>query len=51
MKSLAWILFGLVIGFFLGFGVPLGIDLLPLLTVTFLGAGYFLISTSHVTEG
>lgn len=50
MRSFAWIPFGLVAGFLVGFGVPIGFDLLPLLAVTFLVAGYFLIANSGLLE-
>ncbi|HEY7270851.1 MAG TPA: hypothetical protein VH951_13585 [Dehalococcoidia bacterium] len=50
MRALAWIPFGLLVGFLAGYGVPVSIDLLPLLAVTLLAAGYFLISTSRALE-
>jgi hypothetical protein len=51
MKSLSWIPFALVVGFLVGFGVPLGFDLLPLLAVPLLAAGYLLIASSDAFEG
>jgi hypothetical protein len=50
MRSLAWIPFGLVVGFLAGFGVPVSVDLLPLLAVVLLAAGYYLITTGHAFE-
>jgi hypothetical protein len=51
MRALAWIPYGLVIGFLMGFGVELGPDLLPLLALTFVAAGYALISGSGIFDG
>ena len=50
MKSLAWIPFGLLVGFLVGFGVPVSIDLLPLLAVVLLAAGYYLIAQGRWLE-
>ncbi len=50
MRALTWIPFATLIGFLAGFGVPVGIDLVPLLVVTLLGAGYFLIAHSGLLE-
>jgi hypothetical protein len=51
MRALSWIPFGLVVGFLAGFGIPISIDLLPLLAVVLLLTGYFLITNSGVLEG
>jgi hypothetical protein len=50
MKSLAWIPFGLLVGFLAGYGVRISVDLLPLLAVSLLVAGYYLITAGRVLE-
>jgi hypothetical protein len=50
MKSLSWIPVGLVVGFLVGFGVPIGLDLMPVIAVSLLAAGYYLIAEGHVLE-
>lgn len=50
MKSLAWIPFGLLAGFLAGYGVRISIDLLPLLAVTLLVVGYYLIANAHLLQ-
>jgi len=44
MKTLRWIPYGLVAGFLIGFGLPLGADLLPIVAVSLSAAGYLLIA-------
>jgi hypothetical protein len=50
VKHVAWIPVGLVSGFLAGFGVDIGIDLLPLLAVSLLIAGFYLASAGHIFE-
>ena len=50
MKALSWIPVGLVVGFLAGYGVPISMDLLPLLAVCCLAVGYFLLATSGIME-
>ena len=50
MKSLAWIPFGLLAGFLAGYGVRISLDLLPLLAVSLLVAGYYLIANSNILQ-
>jgi hypothetical protein len=51
MKVLAWIPIAMIIGFLIGFGIPIGLDLLPLLAVASIAAGYLLLTNSHILEG
>lgn len=50
MRNLTWIPFGLLVGFLYGYGVPVGLDLVPLLAVAFLAVGYYLVANSEILE-
>ena len=48
MKTLRWIPYGLVAGFLIGFGLPVGADLLALLAVSMPAAAYLLIAEGRI---
>jgi hypothetical protein len=51
MKAFAWIPFGLIAGFLVGFGVPLTADVLPLFAVASLVLGFYLLTNAGLIEG
>jgi uncharacterized membrane protein (Fun14 family) len=50
VSNLGWIPIGTLTGFLIGFGVPITVDLLPLLAVACLVLGLFLLSTAGLLE-